>query len=73
MKIKIEFQHQELNVILQVLAEAPYKIAAPIITSIQRQVSPPSEKTAPASRENRAAPAKEKQAAPAAEENAEQS
>jgi hypothetical protein len=38
MKIKIEFEHQELNIVLQLLAEAPYKIAAPVVASIQRQL-----------------------------------
>jgi hypothetical protein len=39
-KIKLELDHQHVNLILQVMAEAPYKVSAPVISEIQKQLTP---------------------------------
>jgi hypothetical protein len=45
MKMKLELDHQYVNVILQVLVEAPYKVSAPVISEIQKQLTPNEPKT----------------------------
>ena len=40
MNIKLEFSLQEVQIISQLLHEAPYKIAAPILQKIDQQAQP---------------------------------
>lgn len=40
MNIKLEFTLQEVQIISQLLHDAPYKIAAPILQKIDQQAQP---------------------------------
>lgn len=39
MNYKLEFEEKDLNVIVNCLVEAPYKISAPVLAAIQQQIT----------------------------------
>lgn len=43
-KRKLEFTDQELGIIVKAMFELPYRVAAPIIETINRQLQPPNER-----------------------------
>lgn len=39
MKYSLSFEEKDLNVVVNCLAEAPYKVSAPILADIQNQIN----------------------------------
>lgn len=39
MNYKLEFEEKDLNVIVNCLVEAPYKVSAPVLAMIQQQIT----------------------------------